>query len=273
MRIKQIVVIMTLLLTGASGCDRIQPGRKAVLTGSTMIESLVRDIAPDIEILNLVGPMQCPGNFDMKPGDAERAASARIFLIHPYQVYLAEKIKKINRDIAVETLEPGDLNTPQEYIDGLEKTESILLKYFPGRRAAFESRRKLAAEALREREAKESLFIKKNAAKRINVLCSVFQVDFAKYAGFDIAGVFDGPDSLNPARLKELVKKAKTAKVRFIISNLTGDNDTSADIINKQLKADKITLSCYPVEEGNGSWFFNDYNYNLSRIKAALGGK
>jgi ABC-type Zn uptake system ZnuABC Zn-binding protein ZnuA len=194
-------------------------------------------------------------------------------LIHPFQAYLAEKLGKLNRKNAAEVLKTGALNTPADYMSGLMETESILMKYFPQRQSEFDNSRQLLYRQMEKKTAEDIISNRKNAMKKINVLSSVLQVNFSRYSGFEVAGVFASPDGLTPEKLKAIVKEARAKKVKYIISNLTGDNDMTADIINKQLKVRKITLSSFPREEGTGSWFFNMYDYNMARIKDAFEAK
>lgn len=209
----------------------------------------------------------------MKPKDAEGVASAAVVIIHPYQKYLVEKIVKINKKAAIEVLDAKDLNAPAEYIDGLARTGAILEKYMPGQQAGIRERLGRMQKSMTELMAKDMLYVKKTAAKHIKILCSYYQADTATYAGFEIAGIFGGPDAMTPEKLKAIAVTAKKQGVKYIFSNLTGDHDTTADIINKQVKTVKIVLSSFPAEEGDGSWYLNLYDYNMGRIRSALGEK
>jgi ABC-type Zn uptake system ZnuABC Zn-binding protein ZnuA len=270
-KISMIIVCTIAAVIFFASCDKPVPRKEAVLTGSTLIESLVRDAAPGLKTINLVPPLQCPGNFDMKPEDAKKAASAKVFLMHPYQGYLEEKIVKINSEIMSEILANPDMNTPGGYITGLADIRKILIRYYPERKKEIEDNTGAAAKIIRKRMAADDFLIRKIKAKKIKVISSLHQGAFPDYMGFEVVARFGSPDSTKPEEIRQIVEKAKKEKVKYIISNITGDTDTTADIINKELNVKKIVLSCFPPEEGQGSWMLGLLDYNMNVIRSKLG--
>lgn len=263
---RKILILTPLLFLFFNGCAKEAP-KVEILCGTTMIQSLVRDLAPEMNTAVLVPYNSCPGTYDLKPGDAKTIASAKIILIHPFQSYLAGKFRKLNKEAAVEIMKTAGLPEPHRYMEGQKEMAGILLKYFPGNEGKFNENIDAYVKEFYGRTSRDKVVLK------YPVLSSVLQKEFALSAGFLIAGLFGSPDSLTPERLKQLIMAAKEQKVRYIISNMTGDNDVSADIINNELKVRKIVLSGFPAQDTSRFWYFNLYNYNMARIKEALEGK
>ena len=268
---KKILLIIILAATlFASGCVRITTGAKKVLCGSTILLSLVKDCGGLDEAV-LVPSDVCPGSFDLRPEDAAKILSAEVFLIQPFQQALAGKALKINPKIAVDTIRTDDMTIPENYFRGLEETAAVLEKYFPGLSGQFSSGINSRINEIRGSVINDMDYIQKVRKKNIYVLASGFQVVSARYMGLNVAGTFGGPESLKPADLRGLLAAAKSKHVSLIISNMTGTHDSTADILNKSLKVKKAVFIVFPGESGSASMFMNLWEYNLSRLKNALG--
>jgi zinc transport system substrate-binding protein len=213
----------------------------------------------------------CPGSFDLKPEDAAKIMSARVFLIQPFQQPLAEKALKINPKIAVETIRTDDMTIPENYFRGIKEAENILAKYFPGMAGQFSSGVNSRVDEIRNAVINDMDYIQKVRKKNIHVLVSGFQAATARYLGLNVAGTFGGPESLKPKDLNGLLMAAKSSGATLIISNMTGTHDSTADILNKSLKIKKVVFIVFPGVSGNGSMFMNLWEYNLNQLKSALG--
>jgi hypothetical protein len=125
--------------------------------------------------------------------------------------------------------------------------------------------------AIREAVINDSAYLMKLKSKKIKVLVSGYQEALAAYLGFDAVYVFGAPASLTPAAFSTAISKAKQKGASLIISNLTGDHDASADILNKGLKIKKTVLISFPGEAQGQSMFLNMWAYNLGQIRSACG--
>ncbi len=264
---KILILLLTIFLF--TGCVK-RHSEDVILCGTSMISSIVRDIIGDNKIKTLIPHLACPGTYDLKPEDAKKILNSKIIILHPFQKYLADKILNINKDVRIIYLSASDLNAPEGYINGLNEILNFLLESFPEQKNRYFNNNQNVKLKIKSKLAADINLINEIKNKKIRVLTSIHQKAFCEYLGFNIISTFAGPDSLKPQDAKNIIDKAKRVKVNYIISNLTGDNDISADILNKELKIKKITLMYFPAEEGDDSWFFNVYHYNIEQIKMIL---
>ncbi len=261
-----ILFFIALLLTG---CVK-KYDTDVILCGTSIISSIVRDITGEDNVKTLIPHLACPGTYDLKPDDVKKILSSKIIILHPFQKYLADKVLNINREIKVVYISSSDLNTPDGYINGLNEILNFLLEKFPYKKIQYIKNNEAIKLKIKNRVAGDIFFIDEIKNKKIKVLTSIHQKAFCEYIGLNVVSVFAGPDSLKPKDAINLIKLAKKEDVKHIISNLTGDNDITADILNKQMNVKKIVLMYFPSQEGEDSWFFNVYSYNLEQIKSEI---
>ncbi|MCX8094059.1 MAG: zinc ABC transporter substrate-binding protein [Candidatus Goldbacteria bacterium] len=243
---------------------------EVILCGTSIIASIVRDITGSDKIKTLIPHLSCPGTYDLKPEDAKLILKSKIIILHPFQKYLADKISNINKEIKIIYISSKDLNTPDGYINGLNEVLDFLLQTFPYKKEYYLKNNETIKLKIKSKIAPDMIYINEIKNKKIKVLSSIHHKAFCEYIGFYVIDVFAGPNSLKPQDTMNLIEKAKKEKVKYIISNLTGDNDITADILNKYLKVKKVVLMYFPTQEGADTWFFNLYNYNLEQIKSLV---
>ena len=260
------IIAAVLVLAALSGCgEKTDLNGPSILAGTTMIESLIRDVSKNIEVSTLVPPAQCPGHFDLKPKDAEKIKNSNVVILHPFQEYLLEKIKKINPDIKVKKLKARALTTPSGYFSGIEAVAGILAGFYPGKAGNFGKNAKKSIEQIARELKKDRKKVEMIAEKNYKVVCSGFQKDLCRFFGFEIIGVFGAPDSLSVKKAAGLA--AKTKKANLIVSNLTGTHDMTAKIINKEAKKKKVALANFPLKSGEGGMFLSVWRYNLEQLE------
>jgi ABC-type Zn uptake system ZnuABC Zn-binding protein ZnuA len=86
-----IIVTAILLLSLAagmllSGCATESAAKLKVVTSTSLIAQIVERVGGDkVSVVNIIPPAQCPGHFDVKPGDIQKLADAKLFIIHNWQ--------------------------------------------------------------------------------------------------------------------------------------------------------------------------------------------
>jgi zinc transport system substrate-binding protein len=265
------IFLVILAAVAAAGCSFQGPKKTAVLCGTSMIFSMVKDCGAGLKNSLLIPSEVCPGGYDLKPGDAEKIKEAAIFIIHPYQKDLADRAAKINPAIKTVVIATDDLTIPENYFRGLQETAAALCTAFPPKSGEIINSMNANISAIRERVIDDSAYLMKLKAKKIKVVSCAFQAEGAKYLGFDVLYVFGDVEKLRPKDINDAVAAGRRG-ASFIISNLTGTQDASADAINRGLRIKKIILSTFPgVSSGTDSLFLQLWEYNLSMIKAAAG--
>ncbi|MDO9573507.1 MAG: zinc ABC transporter substrate-binding protein, partial [Candidatus Contubernalis sp.] len=79
-----ITGILVLGLVAASilgGCTPAATAKLKVVTSTSLIASIVERVGGDrVDVVNIIPPAQCPGHFDIKPGDIQKLADADLFI-------------------------------------------------------------------------------------------------------------------------------------------------------------------------------------------------
>ena len=79
-----IGIVMISLLTGS--CASQASADLEVVTSTSLIAQIVDRVGGEkIDVVNIIPPAQCPGHFDIKPGDVQKLADADLFLMHGWQ--------------------------------------------------------------------------------------------------------------------------------------------------------------------------------------------
>lgn len=266
---KKLFILAAALLVFTSCAQEGQ--KETVLCGTSMIASLARDIAPGIKNTVLVPPDACPGHFDLKPQDAADIKRAKLIIVHPYQGVLAESVKKINKKAKVEILKSSALTTPEGYFNGLSEMAALLNGYYPGNFDEFEKNRQATVFLIMERVTDDQIYISCMRKKKVKAAVSGVQKDLAEYFGFVPVAVFGEAESLTALQISGIINGAKKGRAEVILSNLNGSHDTTADILNKELKLKKAVLLNFPGGSGDETAFLPLWKYNISLIKEKAG--
>ncbi|GAJ11641.1 unnamed protein product, partial [marine sediment metagenome] len=189
-----------------------------------------------VDVVNVIPPAQCPGHFDVKPGDIQKLADADLFLMHGWQgeMFSQELIASANNPdltVIVPKIDvPGSWMAPPVQLEAIDEITAILSQADEKNRSAYQ---KSAAELKGEFEAKEAEIEAKLAEgnlSSINVMCAEMLVEFVEWTGLNIVASYGRPDSLTPQVVKELVDEGRQAKVTLIIDNLQSGQDAGKGV-------------------------------------------
>jgi zinc transport system substrate-binding protein len=246
-----VFLVLSLVAGGLlGGCAAPETSKIKVVTSTSLIAQIVARVGGDkVSVVNIIPPAQCPGHFDVKPGDIQQLADARLFIIHNWQ---GEKFSDDliasadNAGLTTVKVElAGNWMTPPVQRDAADKIAAALAQVDPENSAAYE---KAAAEYQAEVTAKESE-VKAKLAKvnlsAINVLCDEQQTGFVKWAGFNIIATYGRPETFTPQVVKELVDKGREGKVTLVIDNMQTGGESGKSLA-EELGVGHIVLSNFP---------------------------
>ena len=248
-----VITILVLCLIATpllGGCSSATTSKLKVVTSTSLLASVVERVGGDrVDVVNIIPPAQCPGHFDVKPGDIQKLADADLFLMHGWQgeMFAQELIASANNpDLTVARIDiTGNWMTPPVQLEAIDEITAILGQADAKDSSAYQ---KSAAEYKDKIIAKE-LEIKAKLAQvklsEVNVMCADMQVGFIKWAGFNLVASYGRPDSLTPQVVKELVDKGREAKVTLIIDNLQSGKDAGAGIA-EELGCKRVLISNFP---------------------------
>jgi zinc transport system substrate-binding protein len=149
MKITGIIVIAILVLSLAAGtlfggCSTEDSTRLKVVTSTSLIAQIVERVGGDkVSAVNIIPPAQCPGHFDVKPGDIQRLADAKLFIIHNWQGekfsddLIASANNKSLTTVKVELA--GNWMTPPVQRDATDRIVAALIQMDPDNSAIYQS--------------------------------------------------------------------------------------------------------------------------------------
>ncbi|MDD5127409.1 MAG: metal ABC transporter substrate-binding protein [Dehalococcoidales bacterium] len=276
---KPLIIVAALLaislLTGMlAGCARENSAKLKVVTSTSLIAQIVERIGGDkVSVANIIPPAQCPGHFDIKPGDIQKLADARLFIIHNWEgerfsdslitTASNKNLLKVQAEMA------GNWMTPQMQRDAADKIAAVLEQVDPSNTTAYQNSASeyKAMVTAKESEAKATLG-KANLAA-INVLCDEQQAGFVKWTGLNIIATYGRPETFTPQIVKDLVDKGKTGKVTLVIDNMQTGGESGKSLA-EQLGVTQITLSNFPGGYDNTDTWEKALDKNIDLILKAI---
>jgi zinc transport system substrate-binding protein len=270
-----ILVLSLAVGTLFNGCSTESSATLKVVTSTSLLAQIVERVGGDkVSVVNIIPPAQCPGHFDVKPGDIQKLADARLFLIHNWQ---GEKFSDDliasanNKSLTMVKVElEGNWMTPQVQRDATDKIVAALVQIDPDNSAAYQ---KAATEYKAVVTAKESEIIAKlgqMSLAAVNVLCDEQQTGFVKWAGLNIIATYGRPETFTPQSLKELVDKGREGKVTLVIDNMQTGGESGKSLA-EGLGVKHIVLSNFPGGYENTETWEKAIDKNIDLILNSTG--
>ncbi len=270
-----VVFVLALLVSSAffSGCAESETSRLKVVTTTSLLSQIVERVAGDmVDVINIIPPSQCPGHFDVKPGDIQTLSDAELFLMHGWQgeMFTEELIASANNpdltavkiDVAV-----GDNDnwmTPEVQKAAVDSIVAALSQVDSENSAAYE---KAAGDYKAVVEAKGKEIENKIAGEdfgSINVMCNEQLTGLVQWMGLNIVSTYGRPDSLTPQVVKDLVDTARAEGVVLFIDNLQSGAEAAVQMA-EEVGCERITFTNFPGGyDGTETWEKAiDYDINL----------
>ncbi len=275
-----VLLAVTLIASSVlGGCASDNQDRLKVVTSISLISSIVERIGGDsVDVINIIPPAQCPGHFDVSPGDIQKLAEADLFLLAGWQgeMFSQELIDSANNpDLTVVTLDtPSNPQSnwmiPAVQQEVVGKITAALSQVDTKNSTAYQDS---AAEYKDKIEAKEAEIKGKLAGEdlsSINVICSGMQAAFVRWVGLNVVTFYGRPDSFTPQVTKELVDKGRQENVTLIIDNLQSGQDAGAGLA-EELGCNRVILSNFPGGFDNTETWEKALDYNIDLILEAVG--
>ncbi len=268
-------LVITLIL---SGCEPTKTSQLKVVTSTSLLASIVERVGGEmVDVVNIIPPAQCPGHFDVKPGDIQKLADADLFLLHGWQgeTFSQDLIASAdNPDLTVATIdvrvgENDNWMTPPVQLEATDEITTILCQADDKNSSAYQQS---ATELKAQIEAKEAE-IKARLAKEdlasINVMCSDQLPGFIQWVGLNIVAEFGRPDSLTPQVVQGLVDTGREENVTLIIDNLQSGQDAGKGVA-EELGCARIILTNSPGGFDNTETWEKAIDRNIELILEAI---
>jgi zinc transport system substrate-binding protein len=285
MFMKRLPVFLTVILTLAlavsaflGGCSDNETAKLKVVTSTSLIAQIVERIGGEgVDVVNIIPPAQCPGHFDVKPGDIQKLAEADLFLLHGWQgeKFSEELIASANNEeltviqINVKVGENANWMTPPVQAAAVDKITGALCQVDEAGSADYQK----AAAGYKDIITAEGAAVKEQLAAldpaSVGVLCAEQQAGFLGWAGFNIVGTFGRPDTLTPQVVQELVDKGKENNVILVIDNMQSGADAGAGVA-EELGVNRVVLSNFPGGYEDTSTWEETIDYNVELLLNAV---
>lgn len=257
------------------GCADEDNSKFKVVTSTSLLAQIVERIGGDkVSVVNIIPPAQCPGHFDVTPGDIQKLADAGLFIIHNWQgeKFSTELIASAdNKNLVTEIIEiAGNWMTPPVQREAADKITEILSRLDPGNAAAYSASANEYKTTVTAKESEiKSMLADKNLTG-VNVLCDEQQAGFVKWMGLIIVATYGRPETFTPQVIKDLVDKGKSGKVNLVIDNMQTGGESGKSLA-EQLGVKQITLSNFPGGYENTDTWEKAIEKNVDLILAAAG--
>ena len=269
-----ILVLSLVIASILGGCQSAQTSQLKVVTSTSMMAQIVERVGGDfVDVVNIIPPAQCPGHFDVKPGDVQRLADADLFLLHGWQgeIFSQELIASANNpDLTVATIdvkvgENTNWMTPPVQLAAVDRIVAALSEVDAENAATYQE---LAAEykgGITAKEAEIEAKLAKEDLASINVMCADMLEGFIQWTGLNIVAVFGRQDSLTPQVVQELVDTGREENVTLIIDNLQSGQDAGAGLA-EELGCARMILTNFPGGFDNTETWEKAIDYDIELI-------
>jgi zinc transport system substrate-binding protein len=225
-----------------------------VVTSTSLIAQIVTRVAgDDVSVINIIPPAQCPGHFDVKPGDIQKLVDADLFLLHGWQgeKFSQELIDSAdNPDLTVvsldiQTTESDNWMVPSVQREATDRIADALCQVDSENSAAYQQRAAEYSSAISVKETDLRAELDQFDLSAINVMCAEMQAGFVVWLGLNIITSYGRPDTFTPQEVRELVDTGRETGVSLIIDNLQSGQD-AAKAVAEELGCSRIILSNFP---------------------------
>jgi len=271
------VVLVLLLGMMLAGCSPANTSKLKVVASISLIAQIVERVGGDlVDVVTIIPPAQCPGHFDVKPGDIQKLADADLFLLGGWQgeMFSQELIDSANNpNLTVVMLDipsnpQSNWMTPSVQQEATDRIAAALSQVdvengdvYQASAAEYKNIIAVKGAEIQARLAEENL-------ADVNVICSGMQAAFLDWVGVNVVAFYGTPDSLTPQVVKELVDTGREKNISLVIDNLQSGEDAGAGIA-EELGCSRIILSNFPGGFENTETWEKAINRNVELILEA----
>ena len=273
-----ILVLSLVISPLLGGCAPAGTAKLNVVTSTSLIASIVERVGGDrVDVVNIIPPAQCPGHFDVKPGDIQKLADADLFLLHGWQgeMFAQDLIASANNPnltvvkIDVKVGENDNWMTPPVQVKATDEITAALCQVDANNSSSYQKSAVELKEKIEAKEAEVKAKLAKENLSGINVMCSDQLPGFVNWTGLNIIAIYGRPDSLTPQVVKELVDKGRQAKAALVIDNLQSGRDAGKEIA-EELGSNRIILSLFPGGFDNTETWEKAIDRNVELLLEAI---
>ncbi|OGN99195.1 MAG: ABC transporter substrate-binding protein [Chloroflexi bacterium RBG_13_51_52] len=256
------------------GCSTEKSAKLKIVTSTSLIAQIVERVGGDkVNVVNIIPPAQCPGHFDVKPGDVQELADAQLFILHNWQ---GEKFSDgliasaDNEDLITVKVElAGNWMTPQVQRDAADRIAAALSQIDPDNSVVYQQAADEYKVMVTAKEIEVNARLGQVNLSAINVLCDEQQAGFVAWAGLNIIATYGRPETFTPQVIKDLVDQGRAGMVTLVIDNMQTGGESGKSLA-EELGVTHIVLSNFPGGYENTDTWEKALDYNIELILSSI---
>jgi len=271
-----IVMLLLILMVLFPGCSEEQASNKLkVVTTTSIIASIVEQVGADmVEVTNIIPPAQCPGHFDVKPGDIQMLADAQLFFKHGWQgeMFSTQLIDSANNpDLVVVTLNiDGNWMTPAVHSQAVGNITAALAEADPENAVFYQDNAKSFQEAIAAKGNELKAELTAANVSQYKVICGNMIKGLIVWSGFNVLASYPRPEDLTPQKMQELINTGRQSGVAIVIDNLQSGKADAGVIMAEEIGAAQVTLTNFPGGFDNTETWEKALEKDVELLLAAL---
>ena len=239
--------VLAALLVLAAGCEHEREAGITVVTSTTMIEAVVKEIGgTTVAVEALVPGGMCPGHFDLKPRQMKEIERSDLFLYHGWEHWLPKVTEATGLGTRIVGIDvPGEWMVPDVHIQAIHNVRDVMTSLRPENADYYRER----ARAYEDSVLMESGTICSRLRRYMGtpVICSDLQADLLTWAGFDVLETYGRAESMSPRTIEGLIKTGRLHKVRLVVDNKQSGPSVGAGVA-LEIGAEHVVLTNFPLE-------------------------
>ncbi len=247
-----IVLVAAVAVFSLAGCRQpaVNTEKASIVTSTSLISQIVERVAGDeVTVVNIIPPAQCPGHFDVTPGDVQKLADADLFFYHDWQgdKFSEELIASAGNPglKAVKLGIEGNWLVPEVQKEATDAITATLVELAPEQSVALKQMAKSYKDTIDAEESQVRARLSGTDLSQVKVLCADQQAGFLSWLGMNVVGVFPRPEALTPQIVKDSIDQGRAAGVTLVIDNLQSGADAGKSIA-EELGCKHLILSNFP---------------------------
>lgn len=248
-----------------------------VIAGTSWIGAVITEITGGkIRPMSLIPPAMCPGHYDIRPSDIERAARCSVLILHDWQRAMPN-VRRVMEAAAlgesrVKTVRvEGNWLTPETQAQAVEAVAHVLAETFPSDAEMYRQRTAAQVKTIRQVGGKAKKRVSSAPVEQARVMCHVMWMPFLEWIGCTVVGSFDRMEDRSVADVNRLVQQARQGGVTLVVDNLQSGDAHIGKVLAEETNAAYAVLSNFPGGFRNTDTWEQLLTRNLDLLIAALG--
>jgi zinc transport system substrate-binding protein len=221
-----------------------------IVTSDTILSGMIASLLPPqrYAVEAILPPGQCPGHYDVKISDIEKAKKADLTVSFKGMPFMKKVGQGGEKNIL---LDPGDHNwmAPDSYRYGLNLLAEKLSKQFPEDANEISRRRQEAVRKVDETANALIAGIKQRGIHGKSVIASSMQKESLEWMGFRVVAEYGRPEAISAREIVRLAKAGEEQRAAAVVDNLQSGPDTGKGIA-EALGIPHVVLTNFPSDKG-----------------------